>query len=112
VTSLFAVFAVFGVAVLARPAGALVFAHYGDRLGRRWALAAGILLMALVTAGIGMLPGYSSIGWLAPFLLVLLRAGQGMSVGGEYGARLRWWLSMRPPTAAAGTAVGSGRPSG
>jgi MFS family permease len=85
VTSLFAVFVVFGVAVLARPAGALVFAHYGDRLGRRRALAAGILLMALATAGIGMLPGYFSIGWLAPFLLVLLRAGQGISVGGEYG---------------------------
>ena len=85
VTSLFAVFAVFGVAFLARPAGALVFAHYGDRLGRRRALAAGILLMALATAGIGLLPGYSSIGWLAPFLLVLLRAGQGISVGGEYG---------------------------
>jgi MFS transporter, MHS family, proline/betaine transporter len=78
-------FAVFGVAFLARPAGALLFAHWGDRLGRRRALAAGILLMALVTAGIGILPGHHAIGWLAPVLLVLLRAGQGVAVGGEYG---------------------------
>ena len=85
VSGLLAAFAVFGVAFLARPAGALLFAHYGDRLGRRQALAATILLMALVTAGIGLLPGYDSIGWLAPGMLVLLRAGQGMAVGGEYG---------------------------
>ena len=96
VTSLFAVFVVFGVAVLARPAGALVFAHYGDRLGRRRTLAAGILLMALATAGIGMLPGYSSIGWLAPFLLVVLRAGQGLSVGGEYGGSAALVVEFAP----------------
>jgi MFS transporter, MHS family, proline/betaine transporter len=41
--------------------------------------------MAVVTAGIGLLPGYGSVGWLAPVLLVLLRVGQGMAVGGEYG---------------------------
>jgi MFS transporter, MHS family, proline/betaine transporter len=80
-----AAFAVFGVAFLARPAGALLFAHYGDRLGRRRTLAASILLMALATAGIGLLPTYDLVGWLAPALLVLLRAGQGMAVGGEYG---------------------------
>ena len=78
-------FAVFGVAFLARPVGALLFAHWGDRLGRRRALAASVLFMAVVTAGIGLLPGYDSVGWLAPVLLVLLRAGQGVAVGGEYG---------------------------
>jgi MFS transporter, MHS family, proline/betaine transporter len=85
VSGLLAAFAVFGVAFLARPAGALVFAHYGDRLGRRRALAASILLMAVVTAGVGLLPGHDSVGWLAPALLVVLRAGQGVAVGGEYG---------------------------
>jgi MFS transporter, MHS family, proline/betaine transporter len=84
-SGLLAAFAVFGVAFLARPAGALLFAHYGDRLGRRRALAASILLMAVVTAAIGLLPGHGSIGWLAPVLLVLLRAGQGVAIGGEYG---------------------------
>lgn len=76
---------VFVVAFLARPAGALLFGHLGDRLGRRWALAAGITLMAAVTAGTGVLPTYAAIGWPAPLLLALLRAGQGIAVGGEYG---------------------------
>ena len=75
---------VFVVAFLARPAGALVFGHIGDRIGRRWALSAGILLMAAVTAGTGLLPTYAAIGWPAPALLALLRAGQGIAVGGEY----------------------------
>ena len=83
VSGLLATFAVFGVAFLARPAGALLFAQYGDRVGRRRALAATILLMAVVTGGIGLLPGYDAVGWLAPVLLVLLRAGQGVAVGGE-----------------------------
>jgi MFS transporter, MHS family, proline/betaine transporter len=89
-------FAVFGVAFLARPVGALLFAHWGDRLGRRRALAASVLLMAVVTAGIGLLPGYGSVGWLAPVLLVLLRAGQGMAVGGEYGGSAAFVVEYAP----------------
>ena len=85
VSALLATYWIFVVAFLARPAGALLFGHFGDRLGRRRALAATILLMALVTAGTGMLPGYAAIGWPAPVLLALLRAGQGVAVGGEYG---------------------------
>jgi MFS transporter, MHS family, proline/betaine transporter len=96
VSGLLAAFAVFGVAFLARPAGALLFAHYGDRLGRRRALAASILLMAVVTAGIGLLPGHDSVGWLAPVLLVLLRAGQGVAVGGEYGGSAAFVLEYAP----------------
>jgi MFS transporter, MHS family, proline/betaine transporter len=96
VSGLLATFAVFGVAFLARPAGALLFAHYGDRLGRRRALAASILLMALVTAGIGLLPGHDSVGWLAPALLVLLRAGQGVAVGGEYGGSVAFVVEYAP----------------
>lgn len=80
-----ATFGIFGIAFLARPAGAVLFAHYGDRHGRRRALAAGILLMAVATAGIGTLPGYARIGWLAPVLLTVLRIAQGVAVGGEYG---------------------------
>ena len=77
-------------------AGALVFAHYGDRLGRRRALAASILLMALATAGIGLLPGYDVVGWPAPALLVLLRAGQGMAVAGEYGGSAAFVVEYAP----------------
>jgi MHS family proline/betaine transporter-like MFS transporter len=96
VSGLLTTFAVFGVAFLARPAGALLFAHYGDRLGRRRALATTILLMAVVTAGIGLLPGYASAGWLAPVLLVLLRAGQGVAVGGEYGGSAAFVVEYAP----------------
>lgn len=84
-TGLLAAFGVFGVAFLARPVGALLFGHFGDRFGRRRALAVGILMMAVVTAAIGMLPTYAAVGRLAPVLLVLLRAAQGVAVGGEYG---------------------------
>jgi MFS transporter, MHS family, proline/betaine transporter len=59
-------------------------------------LAASILLMALVTATIGVLPGQSSIGWLAPVLLVLLRAGQGVAVGGEYGGSAAFVVEYAP----------------
>ena len=97
VSGLLAAFAVFGVAFVARPAGALFFAHHGDRLGRRRALAASILLMAVATAAIGLLPGYGSIGWLAPALLVLLRAGQGAAVGGEYGGSAAFVVEYAPP---------------
>ncbi|MDP9207831.1 MAG: MFS transporter, partial [Actinomycetota bacterium] len=95
-TGLLAAFAVFGVAFLARPAGALLFAHYGDRRGRQRALVASILLMAVVTAGIGLLPGYDAAGWLAPALLVLLRAGQGVAVGGEYGGSAAFVVEYAP----------------
>jgi MFS transporter, MHS family, proline/betaine transporter len=96
VGGLLATFAVFGVAFVARPAGALVFAHYGDRLGRRRVLAATILLMAAATAGIGLLPGYDAAGWLAPVLLVLLRAGQGVAIGGEYGGSAAFVVEYAP----------------
>jgi MFS transporter, MHS family, proline/betaine transporter len=93
---LLATFTVFGVAFLARPAGALLFANWGDRRGRRRPLAASILLMGLVTAGIGVLPGHDAIGWAAPFLLVLLRAGQGMAVGGETGGSVALVVEYAP----------------
>lgn len=82
---LLATYLVFVVAFLARPAGALLFGHIGDRLGRRRALAGGIILMAVATAATAALPPYRSIGWAAPAMLVLLRVAQGVAVGGEYG---------------------------
>src|SRR4029453_10191698 len=94
---LLATFAVFGVAFLARPAGALLFANWGDRRGRRRPLAASTLLMGFVTAAIGVLPGHDAIGWAAPFLLVLLRAGQGVAVGGETGGSVALVVEYAPP---------------
>jgi MFS transporter, MHS family, proline/betaine transporter len=80
---LLATFAVFAIAFLARPVGAVLFGRRGDRLGRRQVLATVIILMSLATAGIGLLPSYATIGLLAPVLLILLRSAQGLSLGGE-----------------------------
>src|SRR3954462_6233788 len=73
------------VGFAARPVGAAIFGHYGDRIGRKAALIATLSLMGVATALMGVLPGYASIGPLAPILLVLLRIVQGVGVGGEWG---------------------------
>jgi MHS family proline/betaine transporter-like MFS transporter len=80
---LLAAFAVFATAFVVRPVGALLFGGRGDRRGRRHVLSRMIILMSLATAGVGMLPGYASIGLVAPCLLILLRLAQGLSAGGE-----------------------------
>ncbi|MGW8813050.1 MFS transporter [Gordonia terrae] len=78
-------FATFGVGFMARPVGAVVFGHFGDRLGRKRMLVIAIFMMAFATTLIGLLPTYASIGVLAPLLLVLLRLIQGVAVGGQFG---------------------------
>lgn len=78
-------FLTFGVAFLARPVGSVVFGHFGDRIGRKSTLVASLLVMGLSTTLIGVLPGYGSLGALAPWLLCLLRFGQGVGLGGEWG---------------------------
>ena len=75
----------FGLAFMARPLGSIVFGHFGDRVGRKSTLVASLLLMGGSTLLIGLLPSYRSIGWAAPALLCLLRFGQGLGVGGEWG---------------------------
>jgi MFS transporter, MHS family, proline/betaine transporter len=84
-TSLLASFATFATAFVVRPFGGFFFGPLGDKLGRQRILATTILLMAGSTFAIGLLPGYASIGILAPILLVLCRMLQGFSTGGEYG---------------------------
>jgi MFS family permease len=73
------------VGFAARPVGAAIFGHYGDRIGRKATLIATLLLMGISTTLIGLLPTYSTIGYVAPVLLTLLRVGQGIGVGGEWG---------------------------
>jgi len=82
-TSVLSALAVFGVAFLARPLGAVIFGSLGDRFGRRAVLSTTILLMGGATAGIGLLPTYESIGFFAPLLLIAFRLLQGLSAGGE-----------------------------
>jgi metabolite-proton symporter len=73
------------VGFAARPVGAAIFGHYGDRVGRKAMLITTLLLMGISTLLIGMLPTYNTIGYAAPVLLTLLRVGQGIGVGGEWG---------------------------
>jgi MFS family permease len=80
-----AAFATFWVGFLARPLGGIVFGHLGDRVGRKNVLVITLILMGSATTLIGVLPTYESIGYAAPLLLVLLRAVQGLAVGGEWG---------------------------
>jgi metabolite-proton symporter len=84
-TALLASFATFSIAFFARPLGAVVFGHYGDRVGRKTTLVAALLTMGISTVVIGLLPTYAQVGVVAPLLLALCRFGQGFGLGGEWG---------------------------
>jgi len=106
-TALLASFATFSIAFFARPLGAIVFGHFGDRIGRKTTLVAALLTMGISTVVIGILPSYASIGVAAPLLLALCRFGQGFGLGGEWGGAVllatenapegkRSWYGMFP----------------
>lgn len=84
------ILAYFGLALsfFIRPLGGVIFAHIGDRVGRKKTLIITLSLMGLATAGIGLLPTYAQIGVAAPLLLLLLRLIQGLGIGGEWGGAL------------------------
>ena len=77
-------FATYAVGFAARPVGAAIFGHWGDRIGRKATLIITLLMMGLASALVGVLPGTSTIGIAAPILLVVLRVVQGVAVGGEW----------------------------
>ena len=89
-------FAVFAAGFVVRPLGGIIFGQIGDRLGRRMALVIGILLMAVPTAGIGLLPSYEAIGLAAPIILVIIRLLQGFSLGGEFSGCITYIVEHSP----------------
>ncbi len=78
-------FAIYAVGFVARPVGAAIFGHYGDRIGRKAALIATLLLMGLATFAVAFVPGYAQIGIWGAVILTVLRTLQGIGVGGEWG---------------------------
>ena len=95
--SMYGTYAAFGAAFLMRPVGAVIIGAYGDRMGRRAALVVTIWLMAGATGAVGLIPSYSSIGYLAPVLLVICRLLQGFSTGGEWGGAAAFLIEYAPP---------------
>ncbi len=89
--------ATFAIAFIARPFGAALFGHFGDRIGRKATLVAALLTMGISTVVIGLLPTYHSIGIAAPILLALCRFGQGLGLGGEWGGAVLLAVENAPP---------------
>ena len=83
--ALLSAFATYAAGFLVRPFGAVIFGRIGDLVGRKYTFLVTIMVMGSATFLVGVLPTYSSIGWLAPILLVTLRLLQGLALGGEYG---------------------------
>jgi len=94
--STMAAFGTYAVGFLARPLGAAIFGHFGDRIGRKTMLAMTIVIMGLGTFLIGLLPTYDQIGIAAPILLVLLRLLQGIGLGGEWGGAVLMVVENSP----------------
>ncbi len=86
----------FAAGFLVRPFGALFFGRLGDMIGRKQTFLMTILIMGLSTFVVGLLPGYSTIGWAAPIILIALRMLQGLALGGEYGGAVVYVAEHAP----------------
>ncbi|MFT3722526.1 MAG: MFS transporter [Hyphomonadaceae bacterium] len=90
-------YSTFAIAFIARPIGAVVFGHFGDRIGRKSTLVWSLMLMGGSTMAIAFLPTYAMAGWIAPLLLCVLRFGQGLGLGGEWGGAALLAVENAPP---------------
>jgi MHS family proline/betaine transporter-like MFS transporter len=95
--ALIATYGTFAAGFIARPFGAILFGWMGDKFGRRIALAAAILMMAIPTGMIGLLPTYAEWGIVAPICLIVIRVLQGLSMGGEFSGAITYMVEHSPP---------------
>jgi metabolite-proton symporter len=95
--ALIASFSTFTVGFIARPIGAVIFGHFGDRAGRKAALVTALLMMGGGTTLIGCLPSYATAGIVAPLLLVIFRFVQGLAIGGQWGGAMLLVTESAPP---------------
>ena len=86
----------FAAGFLVRPFGALFFGRLGDMIGRKYTFLMTILIMGVSTFVVGLLPGYETIGWVAPVVLIILRMLQGLALGGEYGGAVVYVAEHAP----------------
>lgn len=96
VVSTISAFLSFSAAFVARPVGAVIFGHFGDKFGRRGALVATVSMMGVASALMGLLPTYATAGIVAPLMLTLLRAVQGIATGGEWGGATLMAIEYAP----------------
>lgn len=96
VAALLASYGAFATGMIMRPVGGILFGNIGDRIGRKAALQISVLLIAVPTLLIGLMPTYASIGLWAPILLIVLRMLQGLSVGGEYSSSIVFLIEHAP----------------
>lgn len=97
VAALLASYGAFATGMIMRPVGGILFGNIGDRIGRKAALQISVLLIAVPTLLIGLMPTYATIGLWAPVLLIALRMLQGLSVGGEYSSSIVFLIEHAPP---------------
>jgi len=93
---LLATYGVFAAGFIVRPLGAILFGWVGDKYGRKAAMVLAVLMMAIPTGCIGLLPTYSEVGLLAPVLLTIIRLLQGLSLGGEFAGSITYIVEHAP----------------
>jgi len=96
-SALLSTLAIFAAGFIVRPFGALVFGRLGDLIGRKYTFLLTLVLMGGSTFLIGLVPGFATIGWAAPILVLLLRLVQGLALGGEYGGAATYVAEHAPP---------------
>ena len=95
-SALLSTLAIFAAGFIVRPFGALVFGRLGDIIGRKYTFLLTLVLMGGSTFAIGLVPGFATIGWAAPILVLLLRLVQGLALGGEYGGAATYVAEHAP----------------